>query len=512
MAAAALIAMGSLPVVTSCADDNDPAPYIDATETDVELTGEGFDASGQPVYVDLGANQSWKITAKPDWVIINHEKGDRGRWHLQISAEVNTTGNDRSGVIEFVISSGKPEQILVTQARLADKLIISKKDFEVNIAGLDADGKAPQMTIDSNYPWTIVMPEDIDWVTPSVTQGEAGAATVTFRVAAVPDNKDRVARFKVATEKVSQNIVISQSAKVFTVPVNAIQLTPDGKTLTSGQQAVAPVEAIEAWRVTSKPEWITVAPDHGDAGQTIVSITATENTAEQRGGTIVLTSTHNGIFELAVEQLGAEGDKPDDRAVGYVYFYDPMDWAIEGADVIGNHNTKTDARNLLGGWEYTTPGIDPVAEFKARYKDMTNHNTPTIYTMDGYIKTGRKDTQTYMQTIQPLDIPVGRYADIEISMRVASCYQEVVTAGISIVGDGTVENGESDKIGTRWTSKGKASDGSFDYTWHDYKIIVRGATSKTFINFGQIYNKGTDKGYWRIFIDDLKVTRIETKK
>ena len=93
---------------TSCRDEAAVDSYFLASEADIELQYDGLTAKKQPGQFSLGANQGWKLVSKPDWVKLNHESGQRGRITLYVTAEKNTTGEDREGFLEFELADGKP--------------------------------------------------------------------------------------------------------------------------------------------------------------------------------------------------------------------------------------------------------------------------------------------------------------------------------------------------------------------------------------------------------------------
>ena len=96
LAATALL-LGAGSMLTGCSDDSDFAPYIEASESDIELEPDGYLKSGQPATVELGANQSWKIVSKPEWVVINHESGDAGRAYLCLLYTSDAADEQRAG-------------------------------------------------------------------------------------------------------------------------------------------------------------------------------------------------------------------------------------------------------------------------------------------------------------------------------------------------------------------------------------------------------------------------------
>ena len=229
-------------MLTGCSDDSDFAPYIEASESDIELEPDGYLKSGQPATVELGANQSWKIVSKPEWVVINHESGDAGRAYLWITAQPNKSGEDRTGYVEFRLANGRPEQLSVTQKREPDVFRVSESTFAVNILGKTDKDAAPEVTITSNYAWEIVLPEGCNWIEPSKAKGEAGESAVTLNVLPNDTKATRKAQLHVKSGKSEKLITVTQDVKVFTIPVTSITINLQGTHTADGQQLMAPIE------------------------------------------------------------------------------------------------------------------------------------------------------------------------------------------------------------------------------------------------------------------------------
>lgn len=506
--AATSLLLGAGSLLTGCSDDSDFAPYIDASETDIELEPDGYLKTGQPATVELGANQSWKILSKPEWVVVNHESGDAGRAYLWISAQPNKTGEDRVGYIEFRLANGRPEQLSISQKREPDVFRVSDTNFAVNILGKDDKGASPEITINSNYPWEIVLPEGCDWIEPSPAKGEAGESVVKLNVLPNNSKADRKAKVSVKSGKSEKFVTISQDVKVFTIPVTSITINRAGTHTDDGQQLMAPVQAVEPWKVSSKPEWLTITPDHGAAGQTIVTLAATENTDEERAGKLTLTSDNGIEFTLNIYQEGVLKDTPDANPVGHVYFFDNMDWAVGGTDAM-TEKKGGDARNIYT-WKYEANGFtNPLPTFQSLYVDL-NRASETVYTMDGYIKMNRGATQTAIMIKEPL-IETGHYADIEITFDYSHHQTDKMEVACWITDkDITDESVLLEVLASPIFKTEKTTGKETPWEWKHGSIKYSGANANTKIIFGSAV-QGNQSGYYRWYIDNIKVTRTETK-
>ncbi len=97
-----------------------------------------------------------------------------------------------------------------------------------------------------------------------------------------------------------------------------------------------------------------------------------------------------------------------------------------------------------------------------------------------------------------------------------------MTVSVVIEGEGEIVDGVS-ATQSKELEPFNNSDKTIPWTWTDMKVTVKGATANTriiigatpFINNGfksvATYPDNGKTSYYRWFMDDLKVTRIETK-
>ena len=231
---------------TSCRDEAAVDSYFLASEADIELQYDGLTAKKQP--------------GQPDWVKLNHESGQRGRITLYVTAEKNTTGEDREGFLEFKLADGKPEQVSVFQHRLAEKVTATGITPEVNILGLDNENKVPVVHISSNYSWKITVPDAYSWIRPSITEGEPGDFDITLNIDANDTRVAREGKVTFTAGKLTRTITVKQDANVFTTPATTMTLSKTGTTTMGGEDNVFEIKAVESWTVTNKPAWATCTP------------------------------------------------------------------------------------------------------------------------------------------------------------------------------------------------------------------------------------------------------------
>ena len=458
----------------------------------------------------MGANQDWKLVSKPDWVKLNHESGNRGRQTIYVTAEKNTTGEDREGYLEFVLANGKPEQVSVFQHRLTEKVTATGLRPNVNILGLDEEGKAPVVHISSNYSWKITVPDTCTWLHPSKTEGEPGDYDITLNIDANGTKATRKAHVTFTTGKLSYNLTVTQDAKVFTTPATIITLSKDGVNTMTGEENIFDINAVESWTVSSKPAWATCSPMSGNAGDTRMTVTATANsTGAAREGDIILISAHGVEKVLKLKQENKLKLIPDNKPVGYVYFSEPFDWAHTFA--LANPTVCQDQVASVGGQNNKTTGIygntDCMTNFSQKLIDF-NTDGHCIYVADGYLKLGRKNNQGGVTIKNGLDIEDGKKANVIVSFDIADNWDDETTIVLEISGDGTIVDGQSATL-SKIFAPIKNTDSSKPWQWtRNHQVKIEGATANTKITI-RSSQKGIG-GYYRWFLDNIKVTRTTT--
>ena len=495
---------------TSCRDEASVDPYFVASEADIELQYDGLTEKKQPGQFKMGANQDWKLVSKPDWVKLNHESGNRGRQTIYVTAEKNTTGEDREGYLEFVLANGKPEQVSVFQHRLTEKVTATGLRPNVNILGLDEEGKAPVVHISSNYSWKITVPDTCTWLHPSKTEGEPGDYDITLNIDANGTKATRKAHITFTTGKLSYNLTVTQDAKVFTTPATIITLSKDGVNTMTGEENIFDINAVEGWTVSSKPAWATCSPMSGNAGDTRMTVTATANsTGAAREGDIILISAHGVEKVLKLKQENKLKLIPDNKPVGYVYFSEPFDWAHTFA--LANPTVCQDQVASVGGQNNKTTGIygntDCMTNFSQKLIDF-NTGGHCIYVADGYLKLGRKNNQGGVTIKDNLDIEDGKKANVIVSFDIADNWDDETTVVLEISGDGTIVDGQSATL-SKIFAPTKNTDSSKPWQWtRNHQVKIEGATANTKITI-RSSQKGIG-GYYRWFLDNIKVTRTTT--
>lgn len=525
-ASALALATGLGLALTGCNDDDENLPaHFQADNREFTIEYDGLTTKGEEPSFTLNTSGRWSVSQKDEWIHLSRESGTRGSHKIFVTADENTTGEQRFGFVEIKLSgSDKTELLAVTQNKKVGTLAVSPALINVTTIGNAADDETLAFTIDTNSDWSIELPAGCDWITPSKTAGQAGKEKITFTVGLNATGAAREAKITVNAGALSRYTTVKQDGSVFTVTKDGAPVTKltFAASETSGLSTELALGCIESWTLTSKPEWLTVNPTSGEAGETVVTITAEVNTEGAREGNITLTTAHGLVLTAPVVQL-SDRPEPDSKAVGFVYYNDDFSWVQGGDDQISNINggTPNNARNIYT-WDFGANGFsDVLASFNQKYTDY-NASAKVIYAMAGYLKFNKGGAQTAISIKNDLPIEGGHYANVDVTFRAAKNGTDPVSVTVVIEGDGEIVDGVS-KTQSKELEPFHNSDKNIPWTWTDMKVTINGATANTriiigatpFINNGfktvATYPDNGKTSYYRWFMDDLKVTRIETK-
>lgn len=524
-ASALTLAAGFGLALTGCNSDDENLPaHFKADTREFTLEYDGLTDKGEEPSLTLNTSGNWSVSQKDEWIHLSRESGTRGSHKIFVTADENT-GEQRSGFVEIKLLGGdKTELLAVTQNKKVGTLAVSPALINVTTLGNAAEDETLAFTIDTNSDWTISLPAGCDWITPSKVSGEAGKEKITFTAAVNTTGSSREAKITVNAGSLSRYTTVRQDGEVFTVTENGTPVTKltFAASEATGLSTELTVGCIESWTLTSKPEWLTINPTSGDAGETKVTLTAEVNTEGAREGYVTITTAHGLVLTAPVLQL-SDRPEPDSKAVGFVYYNDDFSWVQGGDDQISNINggAPNNARNIYT-WDFGANGFsDVLAPFNQKYTDY-NASAKVIYAMAGYLKFNKGGAQTAIGLKNSLPIEGGHYANVDVTFRAAKNGTDPVTVTVMIEGDGEIVDGVS-KTQSKELEPFHNSDKNVPWTWTDMKVTINGATANTKIIIGATpfiingfqsvatYPDNGKTSYYRWFMDDLKVTRIETK-
>ncbi len=496
---------------TSCDDDKEMPEAFALSDSTFNIAYDGLDKSGDQPLVEINATGDWAMHQADEWLTLSQTSGNHGSHNLFIIAQENRTGKDRRGFIELHMGS-KVHMLTVNQSRKTIQITLSSNGSAVNAIGMDQDGSSPVLNITANEAWTLALPQGCDWLQASVTDGEAGDTPVTFTVAPNTTGDTRSATVEITSVDMIRKYTITQDWNAFSTDLSGdptnIMLGAIGDDATLSMT----LGCLEEWTVTNKPEWLTISPDHGDAGNTPVTLTATDNNGLSREGNVTIKTTSGITLPITMGQRGTAVPF-DTKPVGYAYFQDDMAWAVGGQDQVGSINGGSSTTRNIYTWKFTDNGFPDVkAEFDQRYTDM-NQSGQTVYAADGYLKFGMGSKQTAFMIKPALDIEAGCKANVEVSFKAAKNGTDKIQFAVAIQGDGEIVNAlNSEKTFSQLCNPIDNSDKTKNWQWKEFTVTIKGATDKTRIVIGEsqfiIDGFKTRSGYFRGFIDDISVKRI----
>ena len=201
------------------------------TEDVLEVSYEGetinitVKANVEVSYTIAEAAQSWIVPVEPS----NAPTRAMVDFTYQFEVLANPNHEEREGVITFTSAAGD-ETVTVKQEALPEpdpELAITP----ASISDAETDGAVVKLALTSNMPWTVSIPDGVNWLTVSPTQGEAGenievavtiqsndandgrATNLTFTCTnAENESKDVVIKVSQKGHNISNKVVINEAA------------------------------------------------------------------------------------------------------------------------------------------------------------------------------------------------------------------------------------------------------------------------------------------------------------
>jgi hypothetical protein len=277
----------------------DPSVAVSQTEFTSEAAGASFE-------VTVTSNVAWTAAVEnaDKWVTVAPAEGEAGETKVTVTVKKNNGDNSRSTKVVFTAETATA-QVAVTQFG-KDNIAIDKTAYAAPVAG---GTDAVKVTTNNN--WTATVSEGADWVTVAPASGAAGEADVTVTVAPNATAEARTAKVTFAAGDAKIDYAVSQEGLSIAVSKASYSIDAEG-----GEDAVT-VTANAAWTAESDAEWVVVAPAEGEAGETAVTVTVSENKAEEaRTATVTFTVNDDVKVEYAVSQ---EAKKPVTLVNQYAY-------------------------------------------------------------------------------------------------------------------------------------------------------------------------------------------------
>lgn len=250
------------------------------------------------------SNVPWEV-AEPeeDWLTVSPMSGD-GAEPVTVTvtaAGENATGKVRTYNLTVTPTVGAQPELSAAEVEVSQNSSVSLVlDPADKLEEFGSSEGEKTFTVTANVPWSISEAGLPEWVTvkPMNGAGTGEAEQVTVSVAQNTTGEQLTGTITVVAdgeqagaEDVEKTIAVSQKA--------GVKLDVDfgeGETLTfssKGDEQTFTVTSNAAWTVT-KPDWVTLSPEKGDASDSPVTVTATveaNETGAALTGEIVVTAS-----------------------------------------------------------------------------------------------------------------------------------------------------------------------------------------------------------------------------
>ena len=377
--------------------------------------------------------------------------------------------------------------------------------------GLTADGSAATFQLGANDGWKVAYAPE--WVHINYESGDRGRITihVTAEENFTGEERKGVIEFQLNGGKPEQ-VGVTQKMKAIEMAIStvSIPLSKEGADIFGASPSFT-VETNYTWSmvVSEGCDWISADAKSGEPGLTTVKLNISPNTTNSPRKADIVILAGKTEYPIAVRQQGTY--TPDGMTAGHVYFTEVFDWAHQIAlqfpdkcqDQVGSINGKNGKTlPIYGG------GNEQIREIFGSTLIDLNPTGSCLYVADGYIKMGKSSNQTGVCIKNPLDIPEGQMADIELSFSIAKNGTDKVTVSVEIEGDGAMAQGENSILSLPLEPIDN-SDKTINWQWKNESVIIEGVTANTRIMIRST-QFGLNSGYYRWFLDNIKVTRIQT--
>ena len=266
--------------------------YINPRETSY-----GCEAVANSKTIGIDSNVEWDATCSETWVTLT-----KGNGQLTISATENL-GASRTATIS-----------LKRVGTTTTVSTISVAQSEANVTGstetlqFDISAGSKTVPIIAGASWTAYT-SDPSWISVTPEAGNNGNATLTISVTANVSSNTRSGFVYV---KIGDNTKLSipiQQEKL-SIIIEGSSFVLEGYGTGSHQLNVV---SNAPWTLTSKPEWLDVTPNSGNAGTTSITLTAEENPSSHfRQGNLVLGIPNTAVStSILVEQSGIGVNEED---------------------------------------------------------------------------------------------------------------------------------------------------------------------------------------------------------
>lgn len=263
------------------ADQEAAIPYIIFSPE--SLTVPGGTSSNM---IKVSANTKWTARCDAEWVQVIPDD-DLGFFEVALSE--NLTNTTRSATV--VLSGAKTEKFFITQNSAT--LTSDTKTLEYS-----QGGGSYILKINSEVTWTVSASSE--WIDVTPTNGVAGESSITISTTPNWESKSRTGSvvFYIGDNEYA-TIVIQQDGVKLSAVVDELSFRA------LGDSKSVEVDANIAWKVLSKPSWVSVSPEFAD-GKSTITVTA-ENNSDATNRTGIIKLGNDGLTQTAEISVSQDG-------------------------------------------------------------------------------------------------------------------------------------------------------------------------------------------------------------
>lgn len=259
----------SIPIVVT-QDKN--VPYIN-----LEASSLVASASKQTLFFSVDTNTEYTIdNSGSSWLHIEFFTSSE----IKCSVDENNSGKERSAILTLKAKSFPSTRVSVSIRQKIANITSTKERL-----AFEHKGSSQTIEIDSEASWSA---SATSWVSATPSSGKAGKTAVTI---SVPNNSSVKSRsgsvyFNIAGDN---NVEVPLEQEGVSLDVSSSSLTFDS----FGDTQSLMVTSNESWKVTSKPDWVSINKTSGDGNETIQISVSENNTTTKKAGEIVIATIDN---------------------------------------------------------------------------------------------------------------------------------------------------------------------------------------------------------------------------
>ena len=166
-----------------------PSGDEDLTFTNNTNTAPTISHEGGTAKISFTAALSWSVSVYADWLSVSPDEGEAGSGSFVITAEPNTTANERKGVVAIKLSNHKSYEITVKQSFNADSDDIEFINNTNTAPHMEFGGGTVQIAFIAKTDWTVTC--YADWLSTSKSSGSKGENSFFITAASNPKEEER---------------------------------------------------------------------------------------------------------------------------------------------------------------------------------------------------------------------------------------------------------------------------------------------------------------------------------